>query len=181
MKKNSIAIYYFTMQENLPILNVNDYNKNLNEKKYTFKINIINNTSEYLYNFNLPRYTQCFFAFNTLYIIKENLQYPIKKIADAVFFLKSENLNEKDISLVIDYLKENIDLEDRVKKLKLQKDKRSTKEYLVRSYLFQEKIKKDVNKENYVSKVVSKSKSIFLKDNNDKVKKKVDNLLLRGY
>ena len=65
--------------------------------------------------------------------------------------------------------------------MKLQKDKRSTKEYLVRSYLFQEKIKKDVNKENYVSKVVSKSKSIFLKDNNDKVKKKVDDLLLRGY
>ena len=70
--------------------------------------------------------------------------------------------------------------EFKIKEEELQKDKRSTNEYLVRSYLFQEKIKKDVNKENYVSKVVSKSKTIFLKDNNDKVKKKVDNLLLRG-
>lgn len=181
IKKSHNVIYHIVMNNEKEVLEESVAKKNLVAEKYKFKIKYITKTSEFLYNFNLPRYTQCFYAMNTLFIILEHIQYPIEKIANAVYFLLPENINEKDILLVYDYIKNFDNFENKIKSLKLQEGKKDTKSFMVRSYLFEEKIKKTTEVTGF-EKLMLKSRRVIFKIKDVKIKNKdIDYLLTKGF
>lgn len=182
MKKNQI-IHHFTMKDDKPTLNFDNELKKFSslDKIYPFKIQYIHDNSEYLYNFNLPRYTECFFILNTLFIVIEHLQTEIVRLAKAVYFIMPGNIRHKDLEAVFEFIKDFEDIQNKIKKMKVSIDKTEVRHFIASTYLFEQKLVHE-NIESSFDKMMLKSRRIITKIKPVKIKvKDIDYLLEKEF
>jgi len=151
-------------------------------KSYPFDIKYIHANSEFLYNYNIPRYSECFFVKDTLFIISNHLQHSIKHIADATHFLIAGVVKTKDLDNIFNYLKEsNHDVLNyhRIKTADLTVSE--IQHYIAKYYLFLKKI--DYNHDDSTFfKMMLKSRRILSKvHNNGEIEKDIEYLLNKNF
>lgn len=167
MVKKIHLIHHVSMNEDKPLLAIPEPLDNF-KNKYPFGIKIISESSELLHNFNLPRYTECFFLKGNLYLVSEHLQTEIKNLAEAVYFLMPNVLKENDVIAVFNIIKEKHHAE--YYKLLKYEDKKEIRNFIVSDYLFKQKInfKKAHSNFDYMRlksrRIISKLKPVIMKD-----------------
>lgn len=178
IKRHQNTIYFLLKDQNLICGNTNSYD--LNKDKYNFDIKYINKESELIYNFKLSVDTECFFYFNTLYIVTNNLVHPVDLIATAAFFLVQGNVSESDLLNVFKFIENEKWTNEKLKNLKLAKSKKENKLYISRLYLFEKKLREN-NKVEGFQKMILKSRRIVSKFKEVDIKEKdIDYLLSKA-
>ncbi len=167
MVKKIHLIHHVSMNKDKPLLAIKEPLDNL-KNKYPFGIKLISESSELLHNFNLPRYTECFFLKGNLYLVSEHIQTEIKDLTEAVYFLMPGVLKESDIDSVFNIIKEKHGA-DYFKLLKYE-DKKEIKNFIVADFLFKKKInfKKADSNFDYMRlksrRIISKLRPVIMKD-----------------
>lgn len=178
IKRHQNTIYFLLKDHNLEYENKISYN--LNTDNYNFDIKYINKESELIDNFKLSIDTECFFYFNTLYIVTNNLVHPIDCLATASFFLVNGNVSEKDLLNVFKFIENEEWTIEKLKSLKLAKSKKENKLYIARLYLFEKKLNKN-DKFDSFQRMVLKSRRIVSKFKDVDIKEKdIDYLLSKA-
>lgn len=151
-------------------------------KSYPFDIKYIHSNSEFLYNYHIPRYTECFFVQNTLFVVSNHLQHKIQTLADATYYLLHGIVKVKDLDNVFNYLKDNN--HDVLNYHRLKNTDLTVKEiqhYIARYYLFIQKIDYQQGDSTFF-KMMLKSRRILSKvHNNGEIEKDIEYLLNKKY
>lgn len=178
IKRHQNTIYFLLRDHNLNYESKNLYN--LNKDNYTFDIKYINKESELIYNFKLSVDTECFFYFETLYIVTDNLVHTVDSIATATFFLIQGNISEPDLLNVFKFIEDEEWTKQKLKTFKLSKAKKENKLYIARLYLFERKLNK-LDKIDRFQKMILKSRRIISKFKEVDIKEKdIDYLLSKS-
>jgi len=155
------------------------YNKS---KSYPFEIKYIHSNSEFLYNYNIPRYTECFFVKDTLFVVSNHLQRKIYKLADATHFLINGTFKIKDLDNIFHYLKEinhPILTYHRLKNADFTV--KEIQHYAAKYYLFLQKIEYS-REDSAFFKMMLKSRRILSKvHNNGEIEKDIEYLLNKNF
>jgi hypothetical protein len=160
----------------------NAFSKNKKSESYPFYIKYIHSNSEYLYNYNIPRYTECFFVKDTLFVISNHLQHQLSVLADSARFLVDGIIKIKDLDNIYNYLKKNN--HEVLSYFRLKNVDMTLKEnqhYIAKYYLFLKKIDYDQDESSFF-KMMLKSRRILSKiHNNGEVEKDIEYLLNKNF
>lgn len=179
-------IYDKSMVEDQPILDFfeafNLFSKNKKSESYPFDIKYIHSNSEYLYNYNIPRYTECFFVKNTLFIISNHLQHQLDILADSARFLVSGIIKIKDLDNIYSYLKEsNHEVLSYFRVKNADMTLKENQHYIAKYYMFLKKIEYSQNESSFF-KMMLKSRRILSKVyNNGEIEKDIEYLLNKNF
>jgi len=151
-------------------------------KKYPFDIKYIHSNSEFLYNYNMPRYTECFFVKDTLFVISNHLQHRINILADATYFLLHGLVKTKDLDNIFKHLKETNHAILGYHRLKnADMTVSEIQHYIARYYLFTQKIDHHHEDSTFFKMMLTSRRILSKVHNNGEIEKDIEYLLNKNF